>query len=155
MFGVNSFFDHQWPYHHNRMSMGLDYKNTLYGVAFNKYLGLSDWRGRSDGYDEKALGGEDLEFSGRLRQAPELELFVKGYHWAQEETDVVNPDGTDIWGYQLAAEYTPINAFSVRSAISKDNEMNRAAGELTVRLNYTFGQGWDDLWQRPHYNLVS
>lgn len=155
MFGVNSFFDHQWPYNHNRMSMGLDYKTSLYGVAINKYFGLTDWRDRSDGYQEKALGGEDVEFSGRLPQVPELEGFIKGYHWAQEKTDVINPDGRDIWGYQFAAEYTPINAFSIRSAISKDNEMNRAEGEITLRLNYTFGQGWDDLWSRPRYNLDS
>lgn len=155
MFGVNSFFDHQWPYHHNRMSWGLDYKTSLYGVAFNRYEGLSGWRGRKDGYQEKALGGEDLEFSGRLPQAPELEGFIKGYHWTQEKTAVLNPSGTDIWGYQLAAEYTPVNAFSFRSEITKDNEMDSLEGIITLRLNYTFGQGWSDLWDRPHNNLES
>lgn len=155
MFGANAFFDHQWPYHHNRMSLGLDYKNSLYGVAFNKYIALSDWRRRGDGYEEKALGGEDLEFSGRLKQAPELELFVKGYHWAQERTAILNMNGDDIWGYQFAAEYTPVNALSIRSEITKDNEMDNLEGQITMRFNYTFGQGWNDLWERPSYNLES
>jgi len=155
MFGANAFFDHQWPYHHNRMSLGLDYKTSLYGVAFNKYIGLSDWRGREDGYEEKALGGEDLEVSGRLPQAPELEVFAKGYHWGQEKTPVINPDGDDIWGYQFAAEYTPVNAFTIRSQATRDNEMDDMEGQITMRLNYRFGQGWDDLWERPSYNLDS
>lgn len=155
MFGANAFFDHQWPYHHNRMSLGLDYKTSLYGVAFNKYIGLSDWRGREDGYEEKALGGEDLEVSGRLPQAPELEVFAKGYHWGQEKTPVINPDGDDIWGYQFAAEYTPVNAFTIRSQATRDNEMDDMEGQITMRLNYRFGQGWDDLWERPTYNLDS
>lgn len=155
MFGANAFFDHQWPYHHNRMSLGLDYKTSLYGVAVNKYIGLSDWRARGDGYEEKALGGEDVELSGRLPQAPELELFAKGYHWEQEKTAALNPDGDDIFGYQFSAEYTPINALTIRSSATRDNEMDDTEGEVTLRLNYTFGQSWDDLWERPSYNLDS
>jgi hypothetical protein len=155
MFGANAFFDHQWPYNHNRMSLGLDYKTSLYGVSFNKYVGLSDWRGRADGYEEKVLPGEDLEVSGRLPQAPELEVFAKGYHWGQEKTPVINPDGDDIWGYQFAAEYTPVNAFTIRSQATRDNEMDDMEGQITMRLNYRFGQGWDDLWERPTYNLDS
>ncbi len=155
MFGANAFFDHQWPYHHNRMSLGLDYKTSLYGLAFNKYVGLSDWRERDDGYEEKALGGEDLEVSGRMPQLPELEVFAKGYHWGQDKTPVINPDGGDIWGYSLAAEYTPVNAFTVRSQATKDNEMSGLEGQISMRLNYEFGQGFDDLWTRPTYNLDS
>jgi hypothetical protein len=155
MFGANVFFDHQWPYHHNRMSLGLDYKNSLYGVAFNKYFGLSDWRGRGDGFEEKSLGGEDLELSGRLAQAPELEVFVKGFRWGQEKTDVLNPDGGDIWGYQFAAEYTPINAFTVRTQAMRDNDMDDMEGQITMRLNYSFGEGWSNMWERPSHNLDS
>lgn len=151
MFGSNIFFDHQWPYHHNRMSLGIDYKTGLYGIAFNKYFGLSDWRDRNDGYEEKALGGEDIEISGRLPDAPQLELFAKGYHWEQEKTAALNPDGDDIWGYQFAAEYTPVNAFTFRSEATQDNE-DGLEGQITVRLNYKFVQSWDDLWKRSSYN---
>lgn len=154
MFGANAFFDHQWPYDHNRMSLGLDYKTSLYGVALNHYIGLSDWRESNDGYEEKAIGGTDLELSGRLPQAPELELFIKGYHWEQEQTALINSKGTDIWGYQLATEYTPINAFTLRASVIEDNEMD-TQGEVMLRLNYRFGQGFDELWERTSYNLDS
>lgn len=155
MFGGNIFFDHQWPYHHNRMSLGLDYKTSLYGVAFNKYVGLSDWRGRDDGYEEKALSGEDIELSGRLPDLPNLEFFAKGYHWSQEATDVVNPGGDDIWGYQLAGEYTPLNALTIRAQGTRDNAMDGTQAEVTLRLNYTFGEPLESLWQRPDYDLTS
>jgi hypothetical protein len=155
MFGINAFYDRQWPHHHSRMSLGAEYKTSLYGVAFNKYLGLSDWRGRDDGYEEKALGGEDLELSGRVPQLPELEIFAKGYHWSQEKTPVINPEGDDIWGYQFAAEYTPVNAFTIRSQATRDNEVDNMEGQISMRLNYRFGQGFDDLWERPTYRLDS
>lgn len=155
MIGANVFYDHQWPYHHSRMSFGLDYKTSLYGLAVNKYIGLSDWRSRHDGYEEKALGGEDIELSGRLEQFPALELFAKGYHWAQEATPAINPKDTDIWGYQVSAEYTPINAFTFRGQASKDNEMNDMQGEIGVRLNYALGQSFRDLWRAPSYDLSS
>ena len=155
MLGANAFFDHQWPYHHNRMSLGLDYKTSLYGASLNHYIGLSDWRGRDDGFEEKALGGTDLELSGRLPQAPELEVFARGFNWEQERTAVLNPDGDDIWGYEFSAEYTPINILTLRSSATKDNEMDDFEGQVTMRLNYTFGQGFDDLFKRPIYNLDS
>ena len=153
MFGANAFFDHQWPYHHNRMSLGVDYKTSLIGAHLNHYIGLSDWRSRGDGYEEKALSGTDLTLSGRLPQAPELELFVRGFHWDQDKTATLNPDGDDIWGYAVAAEYTPVNVLTFRGEVEKDNDVDDVQGTATVRLNYNFGQRLDDLFARPSYNL--
>ena len=155
MFGANALFDHQWAYHHNRMSLGLDYKTSLIGAHLNHYIGLSDWRSRGDGYEEKALSGTDLTLSGRLPQAPELELFVRGFHWDQDKTATLNPDGDDIWGYALAAEYTPVNVLTLRGEVEKDNDIDEVQGTATVRLNYNFGQRLDDLFARPSYNLDS
>lgn len=155
MFGINTFFDHQWPYHHSRMSVGLDYKNTLVGVSANKYIGLTDWRRRGDGFEEIVLDGEDIEFSGRLPQLPELELFTKGYHWNQGVTQVLNPDGSDIYGYQFAAEYTPLNGLTVRASVRDDNVTEDIESELTFRMNYIFGKGFKYLFERPEYNLDS
>lgn len=153
MIGANLFYDHQWPYHHSRISVGLDYKTSLYGIALNRYFGISDWKNRHDGYEEKALGGEDIELSGRMPQWPALELFAKGYHWEQETTPVLNPSGDDIWGYQFAAEYTPVNALTVRAQAANDNEMDDLEGEIALRFNYKMGQDWAVLWDRPVYNL--
>ena len=139
MFGVNAFVDHEFDYNHNRMSVGLDYKNALIGAHLNRYIGLSDWRGRGDGFEEKALSGTDLELSGRLPQLPELELFARGFKWEQERTPIFEPDGDDIWGYEVSAEYTPVNIFTLRGAAIKDNTMDDVSAEVTVRLNYTFG----------------
>lgn len=155
MFGVNAFFDHQWPYHHNRMSVGVDYKTGLMGLSSNHYVGLSEWRGRTDGYEERALSGTDIELSGRLPDLPELELFLRGYHWDEQRTAILNPDGDDILGYRLAAEYTPISAFTFTAAAAKDNAMDSPEGQIMMRFNYRFGQGFDDFKKRPSYNLDS
>lgn len=155
MFGGNIFFDHQWPYHHNRMSFGMDYKTSLYGVNLNHYIGLSDWRKRRDGYEEKSLSGTDIEFSGRLPQVPELEVFARGFNWKQGRSLVFNTGGNDIWGYELAAEYTPINILTLRSSATKDNEMDDFEGKVSLRLNYKFGEEYENLFKRPSYNLDS
>ena len=155
MFGINTFFDHQWPYHHSRISVGLDYKNTLVGVSANKYVGLSDWRRRGDGFEEIVLDGEDIEFSGRLPQLPELELFAKGYHWNQGITSVLNPDGSDIYGYKLTAEYTPINGLTISGSVRDDNVTEDVESKIMLRLNYVFGKGYKHLFKRPEYNLDS
>jgi len=155
MFGINTFFDHQWPYHHSRISFGLDYKNTLVGVSANKYIGISDWKRRGDGFEEIVLDGEDIEFSGRLPQLPELELFAKGYHWNQGITQVLNPDGSDIYGYKLTAEYTPLNGITISSSIRDDNVTEDVDARIMFRLNYTFGKGYKYLFERPEYNLDS
>ena len=155
MFGVNAFVDHEFDYNHNRMSVGLDYKNALIGAHLNRYIGLSDWKGRGDGFEEKALSGTDLELSGRLPQLPELELFARGFNWEQERAPIFEPDGDDIWGYELSAEYTPVNIFTLRGAAIKDNTMDDVSAEVTVRLNYTFGEGISTLGQAPKHNLDS
>ncbi|MGX1100502.1 inverse autotransporter beta domain-containing protein [Amorphus sp. MBR-141] len=155
MFGANVFFDHQWPYHHTRMSLGVDYKTSFYGVSFNTYFGRSGWRSRGDGYQEKALGGSDIEVSGRVPQMPQWEIFAKGYHSSQEKTAVMNPDGDDIWGYQVAAEYAPINGITLRASATKDNEMSDVEGAIALRLTYRFGQGFEDWWEQPSYNLAT
>ena len=155
MFGMNTFLDHQWPYHHNRMSIGFDYKTSLIGAHLNHYIGLSDWRKRNDGYEERALTGTDIELSGRLGQMPEVELFVRGFYWDQEPDPVLTPKGDDIWGYEMSAEYTPINMITIRGAILKDNQMDGIDGALTLRLNYDLGMGYNELFRRPSYNLNS
>src|SRR5690606_27619151 len=58
-------------------------------------------------------------------------------------------------GYQVAAEYTPVNAFTLRTSATKDNEMDDFEGEITLRLNYRFGQGFADFWKRPAPHLDS
>ncbi|MFN3700988.1 MAG: inverse autotransporter beta domain-containing protein [Alphaproteobacteria bacterium] len=153
MVGANVFFDHQWPYNHNRISIGFDFRTSLYGLSFNNYYALSDWRTRNDGFDERALSGKDIEVSGRLPQAPELELFTKAYHWKQKRTAVFNANENDIYGYQFSAEYTPVNAFTVRAAATKDTAMRNIEGELTFRLNFRLGDNLQNSWRRPTYNL--
>ena len=133
----------------------MDYKNAVFGAHLNRYIGLSDWRGRSDGLEEKALSGTDLELSGRIPAVPELELFARGFNWEQERTPIFEPDGDDIWGYEFSAEYTPVNIFTLRGAALKDNTMEDVSAEVTFRLNYTFGDDIEALWRAPRHNLDS
>ena len=154
LYGAHVGFDHQWPYHHSRLTFGVDYKTSLIGARASHYMALSDWGSSTEGFEEKPLDGTDIELSGRLPQFPELEIFTRGFHWSPE-SDALTNDGDDIWGYEVAAEYTPINALTLRGSVTDDNERDNLTGEGTVRLNYRLGMGIDEMLSRPNYDLSS
>ena len=140
LLGANVFIDHEWPAHHSRLSLGAEYRAPSFGVTVNHYAGLSEWRNLDERFEEKALSGTDATLSGRSEHLPDVEFFLSGYHWNQERTTTVNPDGDDIWGYELAAEYQPVNGITVRSSIAKDNAMDRPEGKVVLRLSHGFGE---------------
>ncbi len=154
LYGAHIGFDHQWPHHHSRMNAGVDYKTSLFGARATHYVGLSDWRSGEVGFEEKVMDGTDIELSGRLSSMPELELFTRGFHWSPED-DAQTNDGDDLWGYEVSAEYTPINAATFRVSGTDDNDRNDFSGEVAIRFNYRLGMGWDDLISTPSYDLSS
>lgn len=57
LLGANAFFDHQTDQNHNRLSLGVDAQTSLYGLAANRYIALSDWKGLDRLYEARALSG--------------------------------------------------------------------------------------------------
>ncbi|AUQ50906.1 Attaching and effacing protein [Phaeobacter inhibens] len=155
LYGANLFVDHEWPYNHSRIGVGVDYKTSLLGIHANHYFAISDWKERDDGFDEKAMSGSDILLSGRIPHKPNIELFVRGYHWDREKTPILNPNGKDIWGYETFVEYTPINAMTLRAGMRNDNDSDDVQADIGLRLNYNFGMDAKDLLRAPTYNLES
>lgn len=142
LYGVNLFYDHEFPYDHQRMSLGVEYLNSLIGLRMNRYFSLSGYRSRDDGYQERALGGWDAEVSGRLPQIPSVEMFLRGYTWERKPTEFINPEGTDIWGKELRMEYTPVPAFTVEAGLQDENDGEGLQANLGARFNYRLGADW-------------
>lgn len=141
LYGVNSFVDHQWPYGHDRMSLGFDAQNSQLGFHGNRYWPISGWTSTTLGYQEKPLGGWDLGMSGRFEQLPELDLSSTYYHWNRYE------GLDDRAGVKVEANYTPVPVFTLGVNASKDNSTGFNLGGA-LRLNWTFGIDPNDVLSR-------
>ena len=78
--GVNSFFDYEFPYHHQRVGLGVEIKSSALELYSNYYNAVTDWRYADTGYIEKALDGYDVEIGTQLPYLPWAYLFAKKYH---------------------------------------------------------------------------
>jgi len=119
LLGANIFYDRQWPYHHERMSVGVDAAAQDLNFAANYYIPISDFvDGRTDSsgnqYEERALEGYDLELGYTLPHMPELSVFSKGYNYFRET-------GEDLRGLELSAEYKVRDNFTLKGAYIEEN----------------------------------
>ena len=81
MWGVNVFYDHEFPYDHQRVSLGTEFVTSIAEFNANRYLGLSDWRTGKGGYAEKALDGEDFEIGLAIPYMPQSKVYHKEFRW--------------------------------------------------------------------------
>ncbi len=81
LLGVNGFYDHEFPYDHGRTSVGLEARTTAGEVNFNQYWGVTGWRMGKSNYEERALGGTDLEVGVPLPYMNWAKVYVRGFIW--------------------------------------------------------------------------
>lgn len=81
LFGVNGFLDQEFPYNHQRSSVGLELRSSVFEINANNYFSVSDWKTGKDGVQERALGGADLEVGLTLPYMPGAKIYRKYYVW--------------------------------------------------------------------------
>ncbi len=81
LLGVNGFYDHEFPYDHGRASIGLEARTTVGEVNFNQYWGVTGWRVAKNSYEERALGGTDLEVGVPLPYMNWAKVYARGFIW--------------------------------------------------------------------------
>ena len=81
MLGINAFYDHEFPYNNTRTSIGLEARTTVGEVNFNQYWGVSSWKNAANSYQEKSLGGTDLELGVPLPYMNWAKAFGRGFIW--------------------------------------------------------------------------
>lgn len=81
LLGVNGFYDHEFPYDHGRTSLGLEARTTVGEINFNQYWGVTGWRTAKNNYEERALGGTDLEVGVPLPYMNWAKVYVRGFIW--------------------------------------------------------------------------
>ena len=86
LFGVNSFYDHEFPNDHKRWGFGFEAKSSIFGFGFNRYLGLSDYREDRSGTDSKALDGMDIRAELALPYFPGAKINYNYFAWEGDGT---------------------------------------------------------------------
>jgi len=81
LYGINAFYDHEFPYDHQRYSIGLEARSSIFEFNANKYTNISDWRSGENGVDESALDGHDAEVGVVLPYMPNSKLYHKEFKW--------------------------------------------------------------------------
>ncbi len=148
IWGANFFADRQWPYQHDRVSVGFDYKNSHMGAYTNHYFPIDNWQSVGQLYDERVLGGFDIAISGRLPKIPQVELFAKKYAWNKESGQ------GDIYGTDYRVEITPVPILTF-SGNYYDESTGRDGFGASIRMNYKFGKSIKDQLKPVEYNFSS
>jgi len=129
LLGVNAFYDHEFPYHHGRTSLGLEARTSVGEVNFNHYWAASGWKNAADGLEEHALGGTDVEAGVPLPYMNWAKLYVRGFIWNAYD-GAADLKGNDI---SLRAQAPFMQGLSIEAG---HRNFNNLAGEDFIRINY-------------------
>lgn len=129
LLGINTFYDHEFPYAHSRTSIGLEARTTVGEINFNQYWGTSGWRTAKNSVQERSLGGTDLEFGLPLPYMNWAKVYGRGFIWYGEEgaNDI---KGTDI---SLRAQGALIQGLAIEAG--RRTYSNSLPDENFLRIN--------------------
>lgn len=85
LYGLNVFYDHEFPYDHRRSSVGIELRSSVIEINSNRYFGMSKWKLGQGGLEERALGGYDVEVGLSIPYMPGSKLYHKSFRWDGEE----------------------------------------------------------------------
>jgi len=112
LLGVNTFYDQEYPYRHGRASLGLEARTTVGEVNFNRYWATTGWQAGSNGLDEHALGGVDLEIGIPLPYMNWATFYARAFKWNTEMPGQKDSIGNDL---SFRAEIPVIPGFSIEA----------------------------------------
>ena len=81
MYGANIFFDQEFPYNHQRASIGIEMATSPFRFNANRYYALSGGKGLSGDITERALSGQDIKTKIAFPYLPYLFLDYTQFEW--------------------------------------------------------------------------
>ena len=132
MLGVNGFYDYEFPYGNRRTSIGLEARTTVGELNFNQYWGASNWMNAANSYQEKSLGGTDIEVGVPLPYMNWAKVFGRGFIW--RGVDGANDlKGTDV---SLRAQLPILSGLTIEGG--RRTYTNDTRDENFLRISYSF-----------------
>ena len=130
LLGINAFYDHEFPYDHQRTSIGFEARSSIGEINANKYWALTKWRSGRDGSDERALDGQDIEAAVPLPYINWAKASVRHFKWDAVD-GVSDLKGND---YSLRAEIPMLPGFSIEAG---RRDYKNKSDENFVRLTWS------------------
>ena len=129
LLGANAFYDHEFPYDHQRTSIGLEARSSVGEINANKYWALTKWK-KAGISDERALDGQDIEAAIPLPYVNWAKASVRHFKW--EGVD----GASDLKGndYSLRAEVPIFRGLSIEAGV---RDFDNKKDEHFVRLTYS------------------
>ena len=131
IYGINTFFDIDPRYNHQRASVGFEVKGNALELTANSYHGLSDWKTGKDGNTERALGGHDIELGAQVPYIPAAKIYFKQFKWELF-------DATALKGKTYSLEFAQIFDSGLGVELGRRNfdgsETDESFAKLTYRL---------------------
>lgn len=134
MLGGNIFYDHEFPYDHQRASVGLEFISSPVRINANKYLGISGYKSDKNGEEAKPLDGYDVTASVAVPYFPGLFVKASQFQWDGE-------DGrADLKGQDLGLQGNLSDGVSVE-VYQRDYDAVGLEDQTRVRLAYQWNLG--------------
>jgi hypothetical protein len=145
--GTNIFYDHEFPYNHQRMSVGCEIRTTVGEINANLYKGLSGWKNVDNNIAEKALGGYDTEIALAFPYIPSAQFRYKHFNWIGVENT------PDLKGNTFSITATISNGLSVEAGytdyLNGYADYNKDSVERFVKVAYSIGIGAKKAASKP------
>jgi len=96
LFGLNTFYDHELDYDHQRVSIGGEIKSSIFELSTNHYFGISGEQTGKNNIKEEVADGYDLEIGAHVPYIPTAKMYAKIF-----EYDI--PGGLDFEGIEYSS----------------------------------------------------
>jgi adhesin/invasin len=81
MFGLNSFYDYEIDYDHQRASIGGEIKSSILELSTNHYFAISNEVTGKNNIKEEVADGYDLEFGAHVPYIPTAKMYAKIFEY--------------------------------------------------------------------------
>lgn len=136
MYGANVFFDQEFPYDHQRASIGVEMATSPFRFNANRYYALSGGQSLEGGVTERGLSGHDMKSKIAFPYLPGLFLDYSKFKW-------FGKDGlSDIKGQTIGISGALSQSLSMEIA-RKVYSNDAYTSENSARLTYRYTPGSD------------
>ena len=133
MFGLNTFYDYELDYNHQRTSLGAEIKSSILELNSNHYFALSNSRTGKDNIKEGVADGYDIEIGAHVPYVPTAKFYTKYF-----EYDI--PGGSDFEGLEYSSKIGVPNSGIDFEIGFKDYANNGSEDEWFFNLTFSLNK---------------
>ena len=128
IFGVNVFYDHEFPRNHQRTSIGIERLSKNFDLSANIYSAISSDKTKGS-VTERAMDGFDYEIGIPAPYLPSSRLYIGGYSWDGNNYDIKS-------GVTANLETQINNRITANVGLEDNNRLtsSRLTGKVAIAL---------------------